>query len=86
MCTSKSRASRSIPSYPTPPVRPQNWIALYDYQKTGSGDISMEYGEIVVELEGGDDDWMFIRKADGQVRPASRCRPPPHRIFMPATC
>ncbi len=41
--------------------------ALYDYKAANEGELTIHEGDVFEEIEGGDDDWMMVRREDGEV-------------------
>ena len=41
--------------------------ALYDYTANSEGELTIHEGDVFEEIEGGDDDWMMVRRDNGEV-------------------
>lgn len=42
-------------------------VALYDYTASSELDVTIKEGEMLMELEGGDGDWMRVRTSNGAI-------------------
>ena len=39
--------------------------ALYDYTANSEGELTIHEGDVFEEIEGGDEDWMMVRRDNG---------------------